>query len=489
MLSTLGSRLVRAKERTGYHMLFNLQQMGDDIALITESRLWTYSDLLDATRQLGHVMKNRSLIFHLCKNSVASITGYVAFLNHRCVPVMLDADMDGTFLTELIEIYRPSYLWLPKEQKTRFPHYRVLFSIEEYFLLETNEAYPWFLHEKLALLMTTSGSTGSPKFVRLSYDNIQSNTESIIKYLNIGREDRAITNLPMYYVYGLSIINTHLATGASLVVTECTMFQKSFWKLLKDKEVTSLAGVPYTYEMLNRLRFQRMDFPFLRTLTQAGGKLDARLHQKFAEYAEEQGKRFFVMYGAAEATARMGYLPSEVSLKECGKMGIPIPGGKFELLGEDEQVIESSETVGELIYEGPNVMMGYADQGMDLARGDDLQGRLVTGDLAKRDDAGYYTIIGRKKRFLKMFGKRINLYEIEQRLRQECHVVEVACAGADDDLYVFLTEDGKATEISNYLKEVLRIHPTAFRIKCLEQIPKNSVGKTRYRELEKYYEL
>ncbi len=198
----------------------------------------------------------------------------------------------------------------------------------------------------------------------------------------------------MSYVYGLSVINTHIFSGASIVVTDKTLFQKEFWQLMKDFEVTNFNGVPYTFEMLMRLRFLRMKLPALKIITQAGGKLDPELHLKFAEYAAQNDKKFFVMYGAAEATARMGYLPAEKSLDKIGSMGIAIPGGRFELAD------------GELIYYGDNVSLGYAECGEDLSKDDERHGKLITGDLAKVDDEGFYTIIGRKKRFLKMFGSK-----------------------------------------------------------------------------------
>ncbi len=469
-------------------MLFSIHHPGA-AAFLTEEGEWSYGRLSEASERIADAIGGRSLIFLLCTNTPASIAGYVACMNHGIVPAMVDAELDSGLLESLLAIYHPSFLWMPEERAQEFPQFRVRLSMDGYVLLETGEENPFPLHEDLALLMTTSGSTGSPKFVRLSYDNLRANTESIIGYLGIDAKERSITNLPMHYVYGLSILNTHLSTGASLVVTERTLFQKEFWQLFREKEVTNFGGVPYTFEMLNRLRFFRMDLPHLRTITQAGGKLDPELHRAFAEYAEAQGKDFVVMYGAAEATARMGYLPPADSLRKCGSMGIAIPGGRFELVGEDGAVIDDAGTPGELVYYGANVMMGYAESGEDLAKGDEMGGRLPTGDLARRDGEGFYTIVGRKKRFLKMFGKRTNLEEVEHLLRQHFSLSEVACGGVDDRLFVFLTEESVEGEVPPYLSAKLGLHPTALRVRCLEELPKNASGKTLYRELERYYDL
>ncbi len=460
-----------------------------NVVIQNEDSSFDYEKFFIISKKIVSEIEGRTLVFLFCRNRLESIMGYVNFINHGIVPVMIDADLDNKLLKKLLNIYRPSFLWLPDDCRKDFLEYRIVFSLGRYVLLSTGEEHPYPLHKDLAILMTTSGSTGSPKFVRLSYENIRVNTESIIDYLNIDENERSITNLPMHYVYGLSIINTHLYAGASLVVTDKTMFQKEFWQLFKEKEVTNFGGVPYTFEMLNRLRFFRMDLPSLRTITQAGGKLDPELHKKFAEYAEKQGKRFFVMYGAAEATARMGYLPPEDSLRKSGSMGIAIPGGRFELVDENRNVIDSADTPGELVYYGPNVMMGYAECGEDLAKGDEMQGTLRTGDLAVKDDEGFYTIVGRKKRFLKMFGKRTNLQEVEHIIRQHFNLSDVACGGIDDRLFVFVTENSVVDEIIPYLSTKLGLHPTAFRVKRLEDIPKNASGKTLYRELEQYYDL
>ena len=470
-------------------MLFNLNKYGSAVALIADSATYTYAELADASEKIAYAIGSRSLVFQLCTNTVASVAGYVAFINHRVVPAMVDAELDTESLAHLIKIYHPAHLWLPESRAGEFAGYTAKFARGGYALLaaENQNFYP--LHDKIALLMTTSGSTGSPKFVRLSYDNIRANTDSIIEYLHINGKERAITNLPMHYVFGLSIINTHLAMGASVVVTDKTLFQKEFWQLVKEKEVTSLSGVPYTFEMLNRLRFFRMDLPKLKTITQAGGKLDAELHEKFATYAEKTGKSFVVMYGAAEATARMGYLPPKDSLRKCGPMGIAIPGGRFELIDEQGNVIDGTDSPGELVYYGDNVMMGYATCGEDLAKGDEMGGRLATGDLAKRDSEGFYTIVGRKKRFLKMFGKRTNLQEVEHIVRQHFSLDDVACGGVDNKLYVFVADESVVKEIVPYLSGKLGLHPSAFVVMHLPTLPQNAAGKILYRELEQYYDL
>lgn len=463
--------------------MFDLKNF-DDVALITENKKISYRKLNEISNKIGDAVKRRCLIFLLATNSADSIAGYIGFLNKKIVPVMIDAELNIESLKNLVKIYRPDYLFLPKTLRENFVDCEEILSTENYFLLSTGDRNFYKLNDELALLMTTSGSTGSPKFVRQSYKNILSNTKSIIEYLQIDKNERAITNLPMSYVYGLSIINTHIFAGASIVVTDKTLFQKEFWQMMKNFEVTNFNGVPYTFEMLMRLRFFRMDLPALKKITQAGGKLDAELHLKFAEYVAQNDKKFFVMYGAAEATARMGYLPAEKSLEKVGSMGIAIPGGKFELIDNDNKIITMPETVGELIYYGENVSLGYAECGEDLIKADERNNRLETGDLAKFDSEGFYTIVGRKKRFLKMFGKRVNLQEVEHILRQKFNLEEIACTGVDDKMKIFITEENLADEIIKYLGEKLNLNRSAFKVEVIEEIPKNSAGKVIYAKLQ-----
>ena len=473
----------------GSGIVWNFSQFAQRTALICEQKSLSYRELVEMSTGIASAFPSRALVFLLTRNSLAAIAGYVGFVQNGIVPVMIDAALDAGLLIALRAAYRPGYAWVPAECAEEFQPSRTILRRDEYVLLDLAEKNPFPLHDDLALLMTTSGSTGSPKLVRQSYENLRANTSSIAAYLHLDETERAVTNLPLHYVYGLSILNTHLAVGASVVVTEKTLFDRSFWQLMRDKEVTSFSGVPYTYAMLKRLRFFRMELPALHTLTQAGGKLDPELHAAFAEFAAREGKEFTVMYGAAEATARMGYLPAADAIRKTGAMGIAIPGGRFALIDEAGAEITAVDTVGELVYYGANVTLGYAESGADLARGDERHGRYETGDLARRDGDGYYTIVGRKRRFLKIFGKRTNLQEVEHILRQRFGEVEVACAGVDDHLYVFVTQEALVPKIVPFLSAKLGLHHSALTVRCLAEIPKNASGKTVYRELERYYDV
>ena len=291
----------------------------------------------------------------------------------------------------------------------------------------------------------------------------------------------------MNYTYGLSIINSHLLVGATLLVTDKSLMQKEFWEFFEKQQATSFGGVPYTYEILDKLRFTRMELSSLRTMTQAGGKLTTELHAKFAEYAAQNGKKFVVMYGQCEATARMGYLPANMAVEKCGSMGIAIPGGKFTLIDVDGKPVQEVGKTGELVYEGPNVTLGYAECGDDLRLGDEHGRILYTGDMAQYDKDGYFYIVGRKKRFLKIYGNRVNLDEVDRLIKGAFDGIDCASAGVDDHLYIFITEESKAKDVKNFVVQKTGLNQAAYQMVVIDQIPKNDAGKTLYRELEKYY--
>lgn len=468
----------------------DLLRYGDSTAILDDqNQSISYRELEEFCRRMGSCLEGRRLVFSFCENSIASISGYVAFLYNRVVPVLLDRNIERELRENLIELYRPEYLYMPEEIEEEFQGFTGIFRERGYVLCraEKEDGHP--LYEELALLLTTSGSTGSPKLVRQSYENIQVNAESIADYLAIDGGERPITTLPMNYTYGLSIINSHLLRGSTILATNHTLMERKFWQFFKEQEATSFGGVPYTYEILKKLRFFRMDLPSLRTMTQAGGKLTPELHREFAEFARAQGKNFIVMYGQCEATARMAYLPAEKAVEKYGSMGIAIPGGRLELVDVQGNVIEGADMVGELVYTGKNVTLGYGECREDLARGDERHGRLETGDMAKRDEDGYYYIVGRKKRFLKIFGNRVNLDEAERMVKGLLGDCDCACGGVDDKLFVFVAgaSEEQKDQIVPFLSEKTKLHPSAFTVRQIGEIPKNDAGKTLYGKLEEYY--
>ncbi len=468
-------------------MMWNFNKYASNIALIEEDGTsMTYDQLDVEATKLAEATGGRCLVFSLCTNTIASVLGYVSFLQNGIVPVLLNAHLDAELLEGLVGTYEPAYIWAP-EASALGEQFEATYSAFGYSLFKNTQAIEIELNPELALLLTTSGSTGSQKFVRQSYKNIECNTQQIAEYLELTEAERPITTLPMNYTYGCSIINTHLYAGATILLTDKAVMTREFWDFLKQGEATSIAGVPYTYEMLDKMRIFRMDLPALRTMTQAGGKLSPELQKKYAEYAFANDKKFIVMYGACEATARMGYLPSEKAIEKYGSCGIPIPRGKFALIDVNGDEITEPHTTGELVYQGENVTLGYAECPADLSKGDERNGRLETGDMAQRDEDGFYYIVGRKKRFLKVLGNRVILDEIDRLIKAKFDYMDCASGGVDDHVYIFITDESKSEDVRAYIAENTNLNSSAFKTVYLENIPKNDSGKVLYTELQKFY--
>lgn len=465
----------------------NELQYGDrPLAVDDQGRSASCQELDVFSGELYEKTGDKKLIFILCENTLESLFGYLGSLRTGIVPLMLESHIHPELLEGLIREYHPSFLYVPDIWADRIKDCEVVWRYGGYCLCSRNEKQPPSLYSELALLLTTSGSTGSPKLVRQSKANIVSNAGSIASYLEIDRDERPVTTLPMNYTYGLSIINSHVLKGATLLLTSYGVIERSFWDFAKEMRATSIAGVPYTYQILKRIGMMDMELPDLKTMTQAGGKLPVNLHREFALYAEQTGKKFVVMYGQTEATARMGYLPAARSLEKCGSMGIAIPGGSFWLEDDQGNRIMEPDTQGELVYQGENVALGYACGRDDLIKEDERKGVLHTGDMARRDSDGYYYITGRKKRFIKIFGNRINLDEVERLLKERYEGTDFACVGIDDCLKIFtdFREPDAGKQVLDYLYQVTGIGARAVRVRCLDQIPKNESGKTLYKELE-----
>ena len=468
-------------------MIFSIEQKRKDApAMLSDTGAEvTYGELCCQAEQLKKIIDRHCLLFCMCKNMPGAVVGYIGALESHAVPLLLDADLDREQFEKFFQIYEPAFLWAPAEWGVDFADSveKKMYEAYGFCLWKTNYA-PYAAHPSLGLLLATSGSTGSPKLVQLSLENVMANAASIREYLKLTDRERPITTLPLQYTYGLSIINSHLLAGACILMTRASYVQKEFWDFFENQGATSFGGVPYTYEILKKMHIFQKKMPSLTSLTQAGGKLSASLQEEVGRWAAQQGISFYIMYGQTEATARMSYLPPEKCLDKIGSIGIAIPGGAFLLTDEDGNEISEPGQVGELVYRGKNVSLGYAEKKEDLLNGDVRGGVLHTEDLAKRDKDGYYYIVGRKKRFLKIFGIRVSLDACEQILREWYPTAEFACAGSDGHMKIYAADRTAAREAPKKLSEYLHLSPRAFEGFYLPKIPKNTAGKIQYAALE-----
>jgi acyl-CoA synthetase (AMP-forming)/AMP-acid ligase II len=440
----------------------SIERFGDAVAVIGNGRSVSYVELASAADRFAEGLPaERSLIFLECHNTIEAIAAYLACLRKNHV-VHLFGDMPEDRLSDLIERYRPAAV------------------IREHIVLNDRSA-TYELHEGLRVLLSTSGSTGSPKFVKLSENNLFSNAESIAEYLELTKADRAVTSLKFNYSYGMSVINSHFAVGGSLVLTEQSVVSPEFWTALETSHATSFAGVPYTFELLAKSN-KWAGSPGLRYVTQAGGRLSPELVSHFTSLGDQHGWRFFVMYGQTEASPRMAYLPPEVALSNPECIGVAVPGGQFSILSEAGTSIEQSDTPGELVYSGPNVMMGYAEKPSDLGS-DEAPDYLKTGDIAVLTDAGLYRIVGRMARMVKPFGVRLNLDELQAQIQRD--LPGAVCTGNDEQI-VIAAPDASSIDLdatTSALAGRYNVPPFMIAIVPVAEIPQLPSGKPDYRAI------
>lgn len=442
-----------------------------------EGRWWDYATLsakvasgVGALGGPGH-----KLAFLFFANKPGHIAAYLSLLAAGHVPALFDPGLAPDLVARLIETYSPA-LVVGQSRLAPLPCWRALDGLGAP-CWRTGAEGP-ALHPDLCLLLSTSGSTGSPKLVRLGRKAVAANTDAIVGALAIGATERALAHLALHYSFGLSVLQTHLAAGASLVPTGRTMMEMEFWDLARGQGVTSLSGTPFHIAMLKRLDIERLDVPALSVIAQAGGRLAPELALAMARTMAARGGRFHVMYGQTEAAPRLSVMPALQVAGRPASVGLPLEGGAFEIEGANGV----ADTPGPVLYRGPNVMMGYALSAGDLAHGDEMGGRLATGDLGYLDAEGYLFLTGRAARFAKAGGVRVSLDELEAMAGPLRRVAAIEAGGA---IRLF-AEGATAGEISTLRRDLqgrLRLGSGFLKVEALAQLPLTSQGKVDYQAL------
>ncbi|GAC15203.1 AMP-binding protein [Aliiglaciecola lipolytica] len=460
----------------------NLSRYSNNPAAIEGQKSLSYIELELACKALqtklnGKLKHQTNLVFILAYNGLSTLIAYLSGLRLGYCVMLINPDTPASSLQKLYAQYTPSATLDCGEQQ----QISVRFHQPQVQLISTS----------VNLLLSTSGSTGSAKQVALSAQNLQSNADAICAYLPIENTDKTLCSLPFFYSYGLSIINSHLNAGACCVFNNASPVSREFWQLFENEKISSFGGVPFTYGMLLRLRFNLKTLPHLRYFTQAGGKLSAEAIVSLAEFAQRNQSQFFVMYGQTEASPRMAYLAPEKVLEKPESIGQAIPNGQFKIFDSNHAQIEQANSVGELYYSGPNIMLGYvaniADiNALEIDANPLKQKWLATGDLAYFDEQGDVFITGRKSRFLKLYGQRIDLDDIENSLK-ELEISALAC-GNDDYLVIGTqtsSDDQQQIDVKAWLSQFLGLHPSAIKVVEFASLPLMPNGKMDYQALLK----
>ena len=459
-------------------LLKSLKKYKKNTALIFESKCISFHELEKYSNDLAKNFEKENLMFLICENNIESILFYLSSLKKNCALVLLEKNITEINLNELISKYEPRYIFINKKKKHNFSKFNIRKNYMNYILLENKKKIKFKINKDLKILISTSGTTGNPKYVKLTKQNLDSNTLSILKFLKINKKDTTITTLHMNYVYGLSIINTHLVAGAKIVLNDYSVIDKNFWSSLIINKITNINGVPYLYEILDKIKFLDKNLSSIRFFTQAGGKIDKKIQKKLITFCLRNKKKVFFMYGSAEATARMGYLPWKYVKEKSGSIGKAIQGGKFWLEDKNKKKIKHNQKSGELIYSGKNVSSGYANSYKDLKK-DNNSDILRTGDYAKRDKDGFYYLLGRSDRFIKIQGNRLNLEDIEI-YTSSFGIKSVCKLKKNNKIEIFVEKDVDEKMLLKKIKNKITIHPSNFLIKKISKFPINKNLKISY---------
>lgn len=442
----------------------------------------SYSQLAEESDALfSSVGAVKSVALFLGANDAESIIVYVGMLRNEIVPIMLDPDSSVEYIDKLIVTYKPNWIFVQENPQLSLSEYFVFLSLNSYNLYQRKTPTETRICQELSLLLPTSGSTGSPKLVRLSHSNLVQNSLSISQALPMLPHDSTITTLPINYSYGLSILHSHLLIGGLVHLNKHSMIQREFWDNVKRHKISSFGGVPYSYQMLYRLGRTVFDGTSIRYLTQAGGALDTTLVRHFHEIGKEFGFAFYVMYGQTEATARMAILDSKSLPMKIGSVGRSIPGGKFQVRSLNGDFFETSKSPGELIYHGRNVCMGYAHNVADLERGDENMGKISTGDLGEIDEDGFVFIRGRVNRISKVRGVRIQLEDIEKALNGTGS--QYVSLEVNEKIYICSTEVTESSAAHKLLSEKFCFRKNDYLLITIKSLPRSTSGKILYDEL------
>jgi acyl-coenzyme A synthetase/AMP-(fatty) acid ligase len=452
----------------------------DAIALIEakSGRAATYGELDAASAACADLLSGpKALVFHVTENTIDSVVSLLGCLRAGQSVALISPTLVEQPRAGLDTLYQPDFII---SSLSLASHDDYCLRNEALGLYERKVRPVRSIHPDLGVMLSTSGSTGSPKFVRLSHGGLAHNATAIAKALDIKADDIGYGHLQLHYSYGLSVLTSHLSKGARVVLTDAGLMQPAFWADARAHAITHFPGVPFHYEMMMKLGLARLKLPAIRTMTQAGGRLGLELQTKMHDWQSQNGGSFFVMYGQTEAAPRITTLPHALLPEKLGSVGPSLEGGEIIIADPTGQPVAMGQT-GEVIYCGPNVMMGYATCSDDLALPDQMGGRLATGDMGKLDKDGYLFITGRASRFAKIAGLRIGLDEIEHALG-----VGTAATGTDQKLIIWClpTAPMDSEAILSLLDSRFGLARSLCKVVEIDLFPVLENGKRNYKALQ-----
>ena len=450
-------------------------------AIVTENNeIIKYKDFIKKIKFIENIIgKERNRIFLLADNSYEFLASYYAMLRKRSIIFLLNSRLEMKKINELVKVYKPNFIFDCESFYNEREGYDTVKIENRLQILKNKETINYENNYELAQLISTSGSTGSPKFVMQSFENIEINTKDIVKTLRLNKYDKTITTMNPSYTYGLTKINTHIYVGGTIILNKKTVFDKDFWNKINTYKVTNFGGVPFFYEMLKKLNFHKFNFKNLKHITQAGGKLSSEILDYMHKTSKQLKIKFYIMYGQTEAGPRITILDSKKLDKKIKSVGKPIGDNKLWLEDKKRNIIKKPNIIGELFCKGKNVMLGYAYNLGDLKKKKN-HNYINTGDLAYKDQDGFFYITGRTKRIIKPFGIRIDLGELEKYLDSK-NFFNCICIGDDKKIHIYSKYTDEIVKIKKLVLNKLNLKKNIIFFFEENKIPRDKNGKIIYK--------
>jgi len=435
----------------------------------------SYRELIFDVDKFKIKFSSKKLILILSNNSYEFLLLFIAAVKYDQLVLLSNPDLSHKEILQICKKYEPDYIFCKNEFTTN-KNYKINSRFNDYYLYEKSSKKTYKINPSLSCLLSTSGTTGDTKFVKISRENLYDNTIKISNTLKINSKDIAITTMPPYYSYALSVINTHLYKGASIIINNYSVINRNFWKLFEKFKPNNINGVPYIYEILEKINFEKLNIKSLKYITQAGGKIENNLKHKLINICKKKNIKFYIMYGQTEASPRISIMPWHLLKKFPDSVGYPLNGGKVWIKNKFQH---NQKTYGEIIYKGKNVFQGYSTSYKDLNSQIKNVNIIKTGDLGFIDAKGLIYITGRKKRILKIFGIRISLDNIEEELKKDN--LNCICTGDDKKLKVLVKSKIDIEKLSNKIKYITKLPKSYFEIINTKEFKRNDIGKIIYK--------
>ncbi len=483
--------------------IFKSNEMSPNIFLINENKEISYLEFNEIVNQISNYLIDINLlpgdrVAIQAEKNVIQLAIYVATIKAGGVYLPLNTGYTLSELEYFFNDAKPKVIIVDDKIQNEVKNLVSYSSVsilslnldETGSLIEQIKKYPKKFQSikrnenDLAAILYTSGTTGKSKGAMLSHRNLVSNSEVLRKFWKFTENDVLLHMLPIYHTHGLFVACNLLAiVGGSMIFLEKFDAEKA---LLWMKRATSMMGVPTFYtRLLANEKLNNESAKHMRLFISGSAPLLSETH---IEFEKRTGKKILERYGMTETNMNISN-PYD-GLRKAGTVGIPLPGIEIRIVNEEGKEVEEDQ-IGTIELKGENIFKGY--WGMEEKTKESFKddGFFITGDLAKKDENGYFTIVGRDKDMIISGGLNVYPKEIEDVINELPNITESAVFGVQHDDFgeavvaAVVTTDDKndGSQILDYTKDKIAKYKQPKKIIFMSNLPRNSMGKVQKNKL------